>query len=337
SGDPDLAPGNYIRLRVADNGSGIDPEIQERIFEPYFTTKEQGRGTGMGLAVVHGIVRNHGGDIKVHSEVGKGTAFDIFLPLRESRAGSTKTQVAHDAPSGTERILVVDDEAMIAEVMKRILEQLGYCVSSFTSSEEAFEHFASDPYNYDLVVTDMTMPGMTGDVLAERVNAIRPELPLILCSGYNEHLSYERLKRFGVREFVKKPAGVQVWAEAIRRAIDESPADRRRDKRFPVKRGAFVIFRSQATERGRVLDVSMSGLAFRYDDDEGLPDLNDELSIVSPNDGFVVDHVSYETVSDVDANDTGRRRGIRFGNLSPVQLERLGAFIRDYAMEPSQA
>jgi PAS domain S-box-containing protein len=215
-----LPPGPYLRLLVSDTGHGMTPEVMARMFDPYFTTKETGRGTGLGLAVVHGIIHGHGGAITCKSSPGMGTTFEIYLPevLYEEEAG--KHLEEKPIPRGTERILFVDDEPALVTLAERILSNLGYSVVTRTDSIEALNLFKEDPYSFDLVITDMTMPGMTGDRLAQNLMGIRKNIPIILCTGYSEHISEERAKKTGIREFFMKPFEIRVLAETIRKVLD---------------------------------------------------------------------------------------------------------------------
>jgi PAS domain S-box-containing protein len=215
---PPLAPGSYVRLEVSDTGDGMAPEVMERIFDPYFTTKKVGEGTGLGLSVVQGIVRTYGGEMTVHSEPGKGATFEVFFRGIEKQIlveAETKPALA----AGGERILFVDDEKALAELGKELLESLGYKVIATTSSIEALETFKSDPYAFDLVITDMTMPGLRGEELAKEIIAMRPGMPIILCTGYSELVDENQARQIGVREFVMKPWMVSKFAETIRRAV----------------------------------------------------------------------------------------------------------------------
>jgi PAS domain S-box-containing protein len=178
-----LDPGSYIKLTAKDTGEGMDKAVMERVFDPYFTTKEKTGGTGMGLAVVHGIVKSHGGAITVYSEPGKGSTFNVFLPRIKVPEGVAETEKMIPLPRGRERILFVDDEPFIVEIGKGMLEHLGYQVTTRTSSIEALEAFRAQPAKFDLVITDMTMPKMTGDKLAKELMRIMPNLPIILCTG----------------------------------------------------------------------------------------------------------------------------------------------------------
>ncbi len=214
----DLPPGEYIALEVSDSGHGMESDVADRIFDPYFTTKEVGDGTGMGLAVVHGIVKNHNGAVHVYSEPGKGTTFKVFFPLIESEEMPEST--SHEPlPTGTERILFVDDEDALADLGKRMLERLGYNVTVRTSSIEALEAFKSQPDKFDLVLTDMTMPNMTGNKLAEEVMKIRHGFPIILCTGYSEMVTEANAQQFGIKAFVMKPLVMREIAETIRQVL----------------------------------------------------------------------------------------------------------------------
>jgi PAS domain S-box-containing protein len=216
-----LEPGPYLRLRVSDTGQGIPPEILPRIFDPYFTTKEVGKGTGLGLAVVHGILKSYGGGISVSSEVGKGSSFDVYFPRIEAPGSTLEAVKVEPLPRGRkERVLFVDDEQAIVEIGQKFLEYLGYEVVVRTSSLEALELFRAKADQFDLVITDMTMPNLTGEGLARGILGIRPGMPIILCTGFSEHMSGEKAKALGIREFVLKPLVVMDLAKAIRRSLD---------------------------------------------------------------------------------------------------------------------
>jgi CheY-like chemotaxis protein len=216
---PRLTPGPYCKLTVCDTGQGIPTHVLEKIFDPFFTTKGEGRGTGMGLAVVHGIVERIGGAIKVDSTPGEGTCFIIFLPVIADRPADV-LPVSLKMPGGTERILFVDDEPFQTDLGRQMLGRLGYHVSAFTSSLEALARFQAGPDAYDLVITDMTMPEMTGDVLASRVMALRPDLPVILCTGYSERITEEAAAALGIRGFVMKPVVIRELALLLREILD---------------------------------------------------------------------------------------------------------------------
>ena len=217
---PDLIPGTYHRLSVRDTGCGMEKEIMDRIFDPYFTTKEKGEGTGLGLSVVHGIVKNHEGEITIESELGKGTVFHVFLPVAEIE-GETEIKEVVEIPGGNERVLFVDDEHATTDVMKKMLERLGYTVKTRTNSLEALEAFQTDPDGFDLVITDMTMPYMTGAELARKIMHIRQDIPVILCSGFSEQMNEAKAEKMGIRAFVMKPVIRSELALIIRNVLNQ--------------------------------------------------------------------------------------------------------------------
>jgi PAS domain S-box-containing protein len=216
---PNLKSGPYLKLTVSDTGPGIPESELDRIFEPFFTTKVKGEGTGMGLAVVHGIVTGHGGDIFVRSEPGQGTTFTVFFPAVERRI-EPETRLEIPPPPGTESILFVDDELALANAGKHMLESLGYDVITRTNSLEALELFEYQPDRFDLVITDMTMPGLTGDQLALKLMEIRSDLPVILCTGFSARINEEKALALGIRAFVSKPVLKRQIAETIRMVLD---------------------------------------------------------------------------------------------------------------------
>jgi len=217
---PDLKPGPYLTLTVSDTGCGMDPEVMERIFDPYFTTKEVGEGTGMGLAVVHGIVESHGGAVAVDSTPGKGATFQVFFP-RIKTEEVEEAGIVEPLPTGRERVLFVDDEKALVDIGKQILERLGYEVVARTSSIEALEAFKAQPHRFDLVITDQTMPNMTGEDLAKELMRIRPDIPVILCTGYSHMISEDKAKAMGIRAFIMKPILRHDIAQTIRRVLDQ--------------------------------------------------------------------------------------------------------------------
>jgi len=219
TGYSDLVPEAYVRLTVSDTGHGIGPEVMDRIYDPYFTTKQVGEGTGLGLSVVHGIVRACGGIIRVESEPGKGTTFEVLLPTVETE-GRSENHSPGPLPKGSERILLVDDEDALAELGERVLANLGYDAVSKTSTSGALELFRANPDQFDLVITDMTMPHMTGDRLAKKLMKIRPDIPVILCTGHSGQISEKRAKAIGIRAFVMKPIAQRQMAETIRKVLD---------------------------------------------------------------------------------------------------------------------
>jgi two-component system, cell cycle sensor histidine kinase and response regulator CckA len=217
--NPGLKPGSYIRLSIGDNGCGIPPDIINRIFEPYYTTKPTGEGTGLGLSTVHGIVKDHGGCIKVYSEAGVGTAFHVFLPAADT-ATETVVQHADQLPTGNECILLVDDEKALIDLGRDLLERLGYQVETRTSSIDAIEAFRSNFQKYNLVISDMTMPKMTGDEIALLMKAIRPDIPIILCSGFSDRINAQTMKSIGISAVLMKPVLYADLAHTIRQVLD---------------------------------------------------------------------------------------------------------------------
>jgi len=216
---PALAIGRYLELSVRDTGHGISPENQERIFEPYFTTKRKGEGTGLGLAVVHGIVRDHGGDIRVYSEPGRGSIFRILLPLMESEVGSVQEGTETPSAGRGEMILFIDDERMVVELGKEVLETLGYRVIAETDPRKAVEAFANESNAFDLVITDKTMPHLTGFDVASEIKRLRPDIPVILCSGIQEKGDLDKLSFLGISRLIKKPAAMNELARTIREVL----------------------------------------------------------------------------------------------------------------------
>jgi len=217
---PDMSSGPYLRLSVSDTGHGMPPDVKERIFEPYFTTKEIGEGTGLGLAVVHGIVKDHGGAITVYSEPGKGSTFHVYLPVIEKVAESEKETV-ESIPTGDECILFIDDDPGLVKIGRQMLERLGYKVSARTSSLEALELFKAKPDRFDMVITDMTMPKMAGDKLSRELIKISPDIPIIICSGFSNMIDEKKAKTMGIREHLMKPVSMQDIARTVRKVLDQ--------------------------------------------------------------------------------------------------------------------
>ncbi|MGD9687602.1 MAG: ATP-binding protein [Desulfobacter sp.] len=221
----DLSPklnsdGKYVMLRISDNGCGIEESIKNKIFDPYFTTKDKHKGTGLGLALVYGIVQDHGGDILVDSKLGEGTVFSIYLPLLERLPETEAEERTISFQTGLEHILLVDDEKPVAEIEKQMLNRLGYKVTMHTSSQEALECFRANPEAFDLLLTDVTMPGITGDRLAQEVLTIRPDIPVLLCTGFSENIDKRKAEQLGIKGFLMKPVGKSDMARTVRQILD---------------------------------------------------------------------------------------------------------------------
>ncbi|MDJ0876720.1 MAG: response regulator [Desulfobacterales bacterium] len=217
----ELAPGAYACLTVTDSGVGIPADLLGKIFEPYFTTKDSGQGTGIGLAVAHGIIKNHGGVVTAASQVGEGSTFRVFLPIAQGPA-QRETRDCPEKPTGSERILLVDDEKALQDIGRQMLQHLGYRVVAVGGSLEALALFRQSPEAFDLVITDMTMPHMTGEELARQLLSIRANLPIILCTGYSEKVTPENARQIGIRDYLLKPLTLDQLAATVRRALDES-------------------------------------------------------------------------------------------------------------------
>jgi len=217
---PDMAAGHYIRLSVSDTGSGMDEQILERIFEPFFTTKDIDKGTGMGLSVVHGIVTAHHGMITVDSTPGQGTTFHVYFPKAESEK-TEQAEAIQALPTGNERLLIIDDEESIVNMWENALSRLGYQVTTKTSSTDALAAFSSRPGDFDLVITDQTMPEMHGAELSQKLMNIRPDIPVILCTGYSSKVTIEEALGMKIRKFFEKPVDIAQLAKAIRYILDK--------------------------------------------------------------------------------------------------------------------
>jgi PAS domain S-box-containing protein len=216
---PDLEARSYLKLSVKDSGEGIHPDAQQQIFNPYFTTKEKGKGTGLGLAVVQGIVKSCDGAVTVESEVGKGTAFHVYLPTIKRKL-TVEDEISTPLPMGSERILFIDDEQPLVEIGKLMLERLGYSVATRTSSIEALELFKADSDRFDLVITDIVMPNMTGDKLAKKIMDIRADIPIVLCTGYSEKFTRRNASEMGIQTLLMKPLVMRDLATVVRQAIE---------------------------------------------------------------------------------------------------------------------
>jgi len=225
----DLEPGYFYRLVMSDTGQGMPSETMLRIFEPYFTTRKSEGSTGLGLSIVHGIVKRHKGAITCQSTPGEGTTFEIYLPSSSAVEQTPEAQEEKELPKGTERILFVDDEPDLLNIGRNLLENLGYKVTVATGSLEALNIFQSDPDGFDLVVTDMTMPDMMGDRLARKMMEVRPDLPVILYTGYSEFITEERAKGMGIQEFFMKPFEMKDMACSIRKVLDREKSPMKRN------------------------------------------------------------------------------------------------------------
>ncbi len=220
-----LEPGTYACLTVTDTGNGLDDETIRRAFEPYFTTKEESKGTGMGLATVHGIVKSHSGAIQVFSKPGEGAQFKVWLPVAERSEAEEPERTVPFAFGEGQHVMVVDDEESILEITTRLFERLGYRTTAFKTSEAALESFQDDPSSYDVVLTDNTMPRTTGLKLAEEVLKIRPNTPIILATGLNDKAVRERAKEAGIAKVIGKPVSAVGLSEAIRDVLNGPPRD----------------------------------------------------------------------------------------------------------------
>ena len=220
--DQVLLPGNYVVIEVKDNGKGIAKEHLARIFDPFYTTKEVGKGSGMGLSVVQGIVKGHGGGIRITSSQGKGTLVQCYFPSA-GKGKTTQPERRQPSPTGSERILFVDDELPIVHMIKGRLERLGYIVTALDSPRKALELYAANPENFDLVITDLTMPDITGDSLIAQLKEINPFVKTIICTGFNEKINALKAKEMGAGAFLNKPVERHIMANAIRQVMD-SPA-----------------------------------------------------------------------------------------------------------------
>ena len=216
----DIPPGRYVRLEVSDTGDGIENRLLDKIFDPYFTTRKKGEGTGLGLAMVNGIVKKFSGHIKVTSEPEKGTSFQVYFPVATSSYPAAEQVASSHNPQGNERILFVDDEQQIAALEAEILTRYGYRVTSFSDPVAAFQLFQDQPDDFDLVITDMSMPQMTGAELAEKMMAIRKDIPIILCTGFSDIINREKAQAMGIRHYVMKPVITDEFVGVIRGVLD---------------------------------------------------------------------------------------------------------------------
>ncbi|PKN76982.1 MAG: hypothetical protein CVU52_02435 [Deltaproteobacteria bacterium HGW-Deltaproteobacteria-10] len=228
-GHEPMAAGNYLELKVTDTGHGIDPAIINRIFDPFFTTKQQGQGTGMGLAVVYGIVHGYGGHIDVASKVGVGTTFTIYFSVPPEQIIPTRDKVIKLPPLGRERIMVVEDQGYLLTMMKKMLSRLGYAVTAIQNPLEAWTMFTTDPSAWDMIITDQTMPDLTGCAMAQKMLNVRPDIPIILCTGFSDLVSAQEAKAMGIREYLQKPIALGDLSQAIRDIFDNDTGEKSED------------------------------------------------------------------------------------------------------------
>jgi CheY-like chemotaxis protein len=216
-----LKPGGYVKLSIADTGHGIDPSIMNRLFDPFFTTKKIGEGTGLGLSVVYGIVKDHDGGINVSSAPGEGATFEVYLPYIEEKATAEKPSLDETPPGGTEHILFVDDEQALVELARENLQDMGYRVSAFSDSRQALNAYLERPDAFDLVITDMTMPYLSGSDLSRAILDARPQQSIILYTGFSDYMDDEKAAQLAIKAFLLKPLNRQSLALAIRKALDQ--------------------------------------------------------------------------------------------------------------------
>ena len=218
----DMSPGTYVTLSISDTGIGMEKAVMDKIFDPYFTTKEKGKGTGLGLAVVHGIVKGYKGDITVKSEPGKGTTVSVSFPMLEPITDQQGPGDKFVIKKGTERILLVDDEDAVLQIEKKILESLGYRVTEKTTGMEALTVFEESPFDFDLVITDMTMPKMTGIQLSMKLKEVRKDIPVIICTGFSEQIDRGKAAALGLQGFIAKPVLINEISETVRKVLDDN-------------------------------------------------------------------------------------------------------------------
>ena len=328
-----IVAGKYARLSIADTGHGIDKNIINKIFDPYFTTKEAGKGTGMGLSVVHGIVKGNGGAIRVFSRLGRFTEFHLYFPLvdisvaAKDKSNHTKRK---KLPGGNEHILLVDDEEMLVDMMQKVLKQLGYTVTAHTNSTEAFKAFLDSPQSYNLLITDLNMPDMTGIGLSKAIKAERKDIPIILCTGFNNRINNEKIEKLGIEAFMIKPIAMDQLADTIRKVLSLSPTDRRKNPRFTVPPGTFIISHTHPYERCSLLNICLSGLAFSHQMSSTSTNQVDQLAIMTPDGEIFVNDLPCRTICDVAHGEKALyteknsvRRSVCFESLNHSQKERI--------------
>jgi nitrogen-specific signal transduction histidine kinase/FixJ family two-component response regulator len=334
AGELGVSPGNYAHLIVSDTGRGIPPEVISRIFDPYFTTKETGKGTGLGLSVVHGIVRRYGGAIRVASALYSHTSFHLYFPCIDNTAEARSEPVKGKVPGGQERVMIVDDENMLVGLWQNMLEQLGYKVTAFTNSAHALATFLSKPHAFDIMITDMTMPHLSGIDLIKAVKEVRKDLPVVLCTGYNKLISETNAHSLGIRQVVMKPFGIETLARAIRESLTPE-TNRRRRPRFKAAEGLYVISQSCPMKRMPLLDFGIAGLACKNGIEAGTEDATDLVSIVADNGKLFIPNLLCRNVSCVTVAAPGTsytRRGLAFESPSQSQLDQLTQLIEKFSV-----
>ncbi len=223
-------PGRYLRLTVRDTGHGMQQDVLDRIFEPYYTTKKRDEGTGLGLSVIHGIINNYGGDITVDSKPGKGTVFHVYLPRIDNDLEEDELVASEPVPGGNERILIVDDEVEIVKIMQEMLEKHDYHITARTSSIEALEAFRKQPERFDLVISDINMPKISGVEFASKLRDIRIDIPLIFCTGFSDKMNEEKAKKIGISAYILKPLLKREFLKTVRQALDTTEVPKERGK-----------------------------------------------------------------------------------------------------------
>jgi CheY-like chemotaxis protein len=218
----DLGAGHYAKLEVSDTGTGIDKVVINNIFDPYFTTKEKGKGTGLGLSIVYGIVKSYGGGITCASAPGEGSIFSVYIPIIKTAPGEEEEDQTIPPRGHNEKILFIDDEEAITSIGEKILKSLGYSVFPMNNSRQALKEFQADPNRFDLVITDQTMPYLPGSELAKEMLRIRPDIPIILCTGHSSVIDRDIAKAIGIKSFVMKPISKKVLAKKVREVLDKT-------------------------------------------------------------------------------------------------------------------
>ena len=332
--DPEMQPGPYVCLTIEDQGEGMDRETKDRIFEPFFSTKFQGRGLGM--AAVYGIVKNHGGGIHVESQASKGTRVAIYLPAVE--AETKKDKISETTPStGTGTILVIEDERIIRDISRAMLEKLGFHVLEARTGTEAIEIVETYPGRINLALLDIILPDMGGDTLFPRIKNSRPDLKVVICSGYELDGPVQGLLDAGAEDFIRKPFTFAALSTVVMALIE-----RRKDNRFKVARGAFAIPKINDSKQGQIIDISRGGLAFFSHNGEDMTHELARLAISMSSELFYLDQIPCRIVSHRSADDLFPRRqkkmnrvGLQFGELTQEQSDQLEHFLQNLTTSPA--